>query len=160
MTSTEPLRFPSQLQAPGTAHTDFEPLIALEALPPGAMRRVTRADLDVLVARTDEGIVAIEDRCPHMSAPLSAGELEGCITHCPLHRGAFDLRTGETVTFPTTGGLSADGEYRPTWTPPGTPPKPPPSDTKAQARALTRTRRLRYFPLRIRDGMVEVALPE
>ena len=31
------------------------------------------------------------------------------------------------------------------------------SDAKARARALTRVRRLRYFPLRIREGRVEVA---
>ncbi len=159
MTSPQALRFPSQLQAPGTREADFEAIFALDELPPGAMRRITRDDLDVLVAHTDDGLVAIEDRCPHMSAPLSAGHLEGCITHCPLHQGAFDLRSGETVTFPTTGGLDADGQYRSTWTPPGTPPKPPTSDAKAQARALTRTRRLRYLPLRIRDGKVELVFP-
>jgi nitrite reductase/ring-hydroxylating ferredoxin subunit len=159
MTSPRPLAFPSQLQAAGTADAPFEPVIALDALPPGAMQRVTRGDLDLLIAHTDAGIVATVDRCPHMAAPLSAGRLEGCISHCPLHRGAFDLRSGETVTFPTTGGLDADGEYHPTWTPPGATPKPSPSDAKAQARALTRTRRLRYFPLRIQAGMVEIALP-
>jgi hypothetical protein len=63
------------------------------------------------------------------------------------------------VTFPTTGGLTADGEYRPTWSPDGRVPPPPPSDSKAQARALTRVRRLRYYPLRVRDGLLEVALP-
>lgn len=159
MTSPQPLPFLPHLQAPGTAEASFEAVIALDELPLGVMRRVTRGDLDVLLAHTEDGLVAIEDRCPHMSAPLSTGRLEGCITHCPLHRGAFDLRNGETVTFPTTGGLDADGTYRPTWAPPGTPPKPAPSDLKAQARALTRTRRLRYFPLRIRDGHVEIALP-
>ena len=126
MTSIRPLVFPAQLQAAGTVDAPFEPLLPVDALPPGSMERITRGDLDILVAHTEEGIVATVDRCPHMSAPLSAGRLEGCISHCPLHRGAFDLRTGETVTFPTTGGLDADGEYHPTWTPPGSTPKPPP----------------------------------
>lgn len=160
MSSPQPLAFPPHLQASGTGNARYEAMVGIDELPSGAMRRITRGDLDVLIAHTDDGLVAIEDRCPHMSAPLSAGWLEGCVAHCPLHRGAFDLRDGETVTFPTTGGLDADGEYRATWTPPGTDPKPPPPDTKAQARALTRTRRLRYFPVRLRDGQVEVALPE
>jgi nitrite reductase/ring-hydroxylating ferredoxin subunit len=160
MTSPQLLAFPPLLQAPGTADAGFEPVLALDDLPPGAMQRITRGDLDVLIAHTEEGIAATMDRCPHMSAPLSAGLLEGCISHCPLHRGAFDLRTGEAITFPTTGGLDAAGEYRPTWTPPGAKPKPQPSDAKAQARALTRTRRLRYFPLRVLDGMLEIALPQ
>ncbi len=159
MTSPQPLVFPAALQAPGTADAPFQLVLPLADVPPGALVRVTLGDLDVLVAHTEEGLVATEDRCPHMAAPLSAGRLEGCVAYCPLHRGAFDLRDGETVTFPTTGGLDADGQYRPTWTPEGSDPKPQRTDAKAQARALTRVRRLRYFPLRVRDGSVEIAVP-
>ena len=46
-------------------------MLDIADLPPGAMRRVTRGELDVLLAHTPEGIVAVDDRCPHMSAPLS-----------------------------------------------------------------------------------------
>ena len=160
MTSPRPLPFPPGLQAPGTADAPFAAVVELESLPLGSLLRVSRGDLDVLVAHTDAGLVATEDRCPHMAAPLSAGGLEGCVVHCPLHRGAFDLRDGETVTFPTTGGLDADGRYHPAWSPPGVEPKTQPSDSKAQARALTRVRRMRFFPLRVRHGSVELALPE
>jgi nitrite reductase/ring-hydroxylating ferredoxin subunit len=159
MTPPRPLQFPPPLLAPGTSSSPFEALVALDELPPGGMRRVTRGDLDVLVVHTEAGIAAVEDRCPHMAAPLSAGELEGCVVRCPLHRGAFDLRDGEVVVFPTTGGLSADGESRSPWMPEGAEAKPPPTDAKARARALTRVRRLRYFPVRVVEGRVEVALP-
>ncbi len=111
MTSPGPLPFPAALQAPGTQRRDVRGRRwTLADLPPGAMRRVSRGDLDVLLVHSEAGIVATEDRCPHMSAPLSEGRLEGCVVHCPLHRGAFDLRDGEVVTFPTTGGLDADGQ--------------------------------------------------
>lgn len=159
MTPPHLLPFPPDLQAAGTQDAPFEAAMPLADLPPGSMQRFTRGDLDLLIAHTDIGLVATDDRCPHMSAPFSVGRLEGCQLHCPLHRGSFDLRDGEVVTFPTTGGLTADGEYRPTWSPEGKVPAPPPSDAKAQARALTRVRRLRYYPVRVRDGMVEVALP-
>lgn len=159
MTSPVSLPFPPALQAPGTTDAPFVAVAALADVPPGAMVRITRGDLDVLIAHSEAGIVATEDRCPHMAAPLGAGRLEGCIVHCPLHRGSFDLRDGEVVTFPTTGGLDADGVSRPPWTPEGSEPKPQRTDTKARARALTRVRRLRYFPLRLRDGNVEIALP-
>lgn len=159
MTSPVPLVFPTELQAAGTVDSPWAALARLDEIGEGGMLRVTRGDLDVLVAVTPDGVAALEDRCPHMAAPLSAGSLEECIVACPLHRGRFDLRDGSTVTFPTTGGLDADGTYVPTWTPPDATPKPPPSDLKAQARALTRTRRLRYFPVRISDGVVEVRLP-
>ena len=159
MTSPHPLAFPSTLQAPGTDRTPFEAVASLADLALGSMLRITRGDLDVLLVHSDVGIAAVDDRCPHMSAPFSAGRMEGCVLHCPLHSGAFDLRDGEVVTFPTTGGLTADGDYRPTWTPEGSEAKPPPVGSKAEARALTRVRRLRYYPLRIRGEVIEIALP-
>ncbi len=154
-----PAPVPPQLQAPGTTDTPFEPLLDVAELPVGAFRRVTRGDLDILLASTPNGIVATDDRCPHMSAPLSIGELDGCVIACPLHDGQFDLCTGETVRMPTTGGLDADGVYRPVWTPGGNDPKVDVPGKKAEARRLTRTRRLRYYPVRIVDGRIEVALP-
>ena len=81
------------------------------------MRRVSFGDLDAS-SRTSAGIVAVDDRCPHMSAPLSIGELDGCVVACPLHDGRFDLATGEPVQMPTTGGLRPDGTYQPVWTQP------------------------------------------
>jgi nitrite reductase/ring-hydroxylating ferredoxin subunit len=128
-------------------------------LPPGSLRRVSRGDLDVLLAHTAAGIVAVEDRCPHMAAPLSIGTLEGCVVACPLHEGRFDLCTGDPVQMPTTGGLDPEGRYHPVWTPAGKPARDDVPGRKADARRLTRVRRFRYFPVRITDGRVEVALP-
>jgi len=161
MTSAKAIVYPPALQAAGTADAPFEAVAQVSDVPPGTMLRVTRGDVDVVIAHTDAGLAAIADRCPHMAAPLSIGRLEGCVLTCPLHRGSFDLRTGEVVTFPTTGGLDADGTYHATWAPPNQAAKPPlrPNDPKAQARALTRVQRIRYLPLRIRGGAVEVAWP-
>jgi nitrite reductase/ring-hydroxylating ferredoxin subunit len=157
-----PAPFPARLQAPGTTKVDraFEAVLDLDDLPPGTMQRVTRGDLDVLLAHTPEGIVATDDRCPHMSAPLSIGELEGCVVACPLHEGRFDLCTGETIQMPTTGGLHPDGTYHPTWSPAGRDPKVDPPGRKAEARRLTRVRLLRYYPVRVADGRIEIAWPE
>ena len=94
-----------------------------------------------------------------MSAPLSIGELEGCIVFLSALRGRFDLCTGETVRMPTTGGLDADGAYHPTWSPAGRDAEVDPPGKKAEARRLTRVRRLRYYPLRIEEGRILIALP-
>jgi nitrite reductase/ring-hydroxylating ferredoxin subunit len=150
---------PPHLAAPGTAGAPFEPVLAIADLPPGALVRVSRGDLDILLAHLPHGIVATDDRCPHMAAPLSIGRLVGCIVDCPLHNGRFDLSTGEAIQLPTTGGLDADGGAHPTWSPPGVPPKPEPAGLKAEARRLTRIRRLRYYPVRVVDGIVEVGFP-
>jgi RimJ/RimL family protein N-acetyltransferase/nitrite reductase/ring-hydroxylating ferredoxin subunit len=158
---------PRELWATGTRAAPFLELAALADLAPGTMRRVTRAALDLLVAWTENGIVVTDDRCPHMAAPLSIGELDGCVVACPLHEGRFDLRSGETAQMPTTGGLDADGTYHKPWSPSGAAiktepkaePKPEPPSKKLEARRLTRVRRLRYYPARIRGGMLEAQLP-
>jgi nitrite reductase/ring-hydroxylating ferredoxin subunit len=154
-----PAAFRPELTAPGAANAPFRRVLPLADLPAEGLRRASAGDLDVLLARTPGGIVAVDDRCPHMAAPLSLGALDGCVVDCPLHNGRFDLCTGEPVRMPTTGGLDPDGRYHPTWSPAGSSPKEDPPGKKAEARRLTRVRRLRYYPVRISDGWIEVALP-
>jgi 3-phenylpropionate/trans-cinnamate dioxygenase ferredoxin subunit len=153
--------FPPELLAPGSDAPDRVTIDGgpVGSLPEGAMRRVTHGDLDVLIAHTPVGVLATDDRCPHMSAPLSIGELDGCVVACPLHEGRFDLSTGDVVQMPTTGGLDAGGDYHPTWSPGGRDAKVDPPGKKAEARRLTRVRRLRYYPLRIVEGRIEVDVP-
>jgi nitrite reductase/ring-hydroxylating ferredoxin subunit len=150
---------PTDLGAPGTTGAPFRALLPVAEMPPGAMRRVTVGDLDILLAHTSAGIVATDDRCPHMAAPLSIGTLDGCAVACPLHRGVFDLSTGDPIQLPTTGGLDADGTLHSAWSPAGSEPKADLPGAKAEARRLTRTRRLRFYPVRVAAGAVEVALP-
>jgi nitrite reductase/ring-hydroxylating ferredoxin subunit len=159
MSSTPSRPIPAGLTAIGAGSAAFEDVLGVEEVPAGAMRRVTFGDLDVLLAHTPEGIVAVDDRCPHMAAPLSLGELDGCVVQCPLHEGRFDLCSGEVVQMPTTGGLDAEGRSHPVWTPGGKEPKADVPGKKAEARRLTRVRRFRYYPVRIRHGRIEVAIP-
>lgn len=160
MTMT-PAPFPPRLLAPGVDRDgpSFRVVLDASALPEGTMRRVTVGDLDVLLVHTERGVFATDDRCPHMAAPLSIGELEGCVVACPLHEGRFDLASGDPARMPTTGGLDPDGVYHPTWSPAGRDPKVDPPGKKAEARRLTRVRRFRYYPVRITDGAIAVALP-
>ena len=156
-----PAPFPPRLLAPGVDRDapDYRPVLEAAALPPGTLRRITIGDLDVLLAHTDRGVVATDDRCPHMAAPLSIGELDGCIVACPLHEGRFDLASGDPARMPTTGGLDPDGVYHPTWSPAGRDPKVDPPGKKAEARRLTRVRRFRYYPVRVSGDVIEVAVP-
>jgi nitrite reductase/ring-hydroxylating ferredoxin subunit len=151
---------PDGLVAVGTHDRPFTAVWSVADLPVGEMRRFTVGDQDFLLAHTEKGICVSEDRCPHMSAPLSIGTLDGCVVGCPLHKGRFDLSTGEVVQFPTTGGLDADGGYHPPWTPTGTLDRTEPTDLKAQARALTRIRQVRFYPVRVVGDTIEVQLPD
>jgi nitrite reductase/ring-hydroxylating ferredoxin subunit len=153
------MTIPAGLVAIGAAAAEFVALADLADLPPGTMLRVTRGDHDLLLVNGEAGICAIDDRCPHMAAPLSLGTLEGCVIACPLHKGKFDLCDAGIVQFPTTGGLDPDGGYHAPWAPADAPPKPEPTDLKAMARAATRVRRLRYYPVRVVNGRIEVRLP-
>jgi len=150
---------PRELRAPGTRAAPFVEIAEIADLAPRGMLRVTRADLDLVVAWTDRGLVVTDDRCPHMAAPLSIGDLAGCVVACPLHEGRFDLCTGETARMPTTGGLDADGNYHRPWSPGGAEPRPEPPSKKLEARRLTRVNRLRFYPARIREGRLEAQLP-
>jgi nitrite reductase/ring-hydroxylating ferredoxin subunit len=151
---------PRGLVAPGAARAPFRAAMPASGLAAGEMRRVTFGDLDILLANTPDGLDAVDDRCPHMAAPLSLGRLEGCIVDCPLHSGQFDLSTGDPTRMPTTGGLDSEGNYHPVWSPPGKDPKPDPPGIKAEARALTRVRRMRYYPVRVVGGSIEIAVPQ
>ena len=150
---------PAGLTAPGAAGAPFVPALDVAELAEGAMRRVSFGDLDVLLAHTTSGVVATDDRCPHQAAPFSLGQLEGCLLTCPLHDGQFDLATGDPTQMPTMGGLWPDGSYSAPWSPGGSVPKADLPGVRSEARRITRVRRLRYYPVRIVDGRIEVAIP-
>jgi nitrite reductase/ring-hydroxylating ferredoxin subunit len=43
---------------------------------------------------------ALNDCCTHEDASLSDGEIVGDEIECPLHGGAFEIRTGKPASFP------------------------------------------------------------
>ncbi len=54
----------------------------------------------VVVARTDEGLAAFDDRCPHSGGPLSDGTLACGVVQCPWHGSQFQVQTGAVVQGP------------------------------------------------------------
>lgn len=58
-------------------------------------------DTPVVLYRTEAGVaVALEDRCPHRQAPLSAGTLRGDAIECGYHGFQFD-QTGRCARVPS-----------------------------------------------------------
>lgn len=51
----------------------------------------------VLVARTDEGFFAVNDRCTHQAALLSTGRIRRGAVMCPLHGARFEMATGRCI---------------------------------------------------------------
>lgn len=51
----------------------------------------------VLVAQTDNGFTAVNDRCTHQAAMLSGGRVRRGTIMCPLHGARFELATGKCI---------------------------------------------------------------
>jgi nitrite reductase/ring-hydroxylating ferredoxin subunit len=64
-------------------------------LPQGSMKGVEVGTAKVLLVHGPSGIRAFEDRCGHMSAPLSIGTYKSGVIKCALHSAVFDAETGQ-----------------------------------------------------------------
>ena len=69
-------------------------------LAPGEMMYVEVGDEPVVLINLDGDFYALSDICTHEEASLSDGEIVGDEIECPLHGGAFDIRTGQPAAFP------------------------------------------------------------
>jgi nitrite reductase (NADH) small subunit len=56
----------------------------------------------------DDGIFALDDRCPHKGGPLSDGIVHGHKVTCPLHSLVISLDTGAAAN-PEDGGVRTHG---------------------------------------------------
>lgn len=62
----------------------------------------------ICLLRTEAGLFAVQDKCPHNGASLSRGMCSAKNEIiCPLHRYSFDLKTGKA----TSGGAYALQTY-------------------------------------------------
>ncbi|MCA9879853.1 MAG: non-heme iron oxygenase ferredoxin subunit [Thermomicrobiales bacterium] len=69
----------------------------------------------VVLCNLDGEFFALSDICTHQDASLSDGEIIGDELECPLHGGAFEIRTGMPASFPVvvpaeTYDVRVDGE--------------------------------------------------
>lgn len=71
-----------------------------EEVPRGGLRSVQTDQGSVVLARVDDDIYALEDRCSHQDYPLSDGLIEHDEVECPYHGARFDVRTGRAVQLP------------------------------------------------------------
>ena len=75
-------------------------------LKPGQMTYVEVGDDPVCLINLDGDFYAISDICTHEEASLSDGTIIGDEIECPLHGGAFDIRTGQPIAFPVVVPLA------------------------------------------------------
>ncbi len=58
--------------------------------------------LSIGIFRTDAGLYAVDNICPHEYALLTNGWVEGEVVECPLHEAKFCLKSGECLGGPTS----------------------------------------------------------
>ena len=54
----------------------------------------------IVIARTEEGCVAFDDRCTHKGGSLAGGVMMCGTVHCPWHGSQFDVNTGAVKSGP------------------------------------------------------------
>jgi naphthalene 1,2-dioxygenase system ferredoxin subunit len=65
----------------------------------------TLGKLNLAIYDTPSGLYASMASCNHGGANLCDGYFDGYIIECPLHQGAFDVRTGKAVAAPATRAM-------------------------------------------------------
>ena len=79
---------------------------------PGRMLPRRIANEPLVLFRTSNGrVVAMEDRCPHRSAPLSQGMLIGDVVRCGYHGLRYDAQ-GKCVLIPGQGFIPPKAKAR------------------------------------------------
>jgi nitrite reductase/ring-hydroxylating ferredoxin subunit len=79
---------------------EFVEVANVDEIPVGKMKHVEVDGKEILVANIGSKFYAMDDRCGHMNALLSMGNLTGNTVTCPFHGSKFDAITGKKLTEP------------------------------------------------------------
>ena len=71
-----------------------------DELGPGEVMYVEVGNDPVALINLEGDFYALHDMCTHQDASLSDGEVTGDEIECPMHGGAFEIRTGMPANFP------------------------------------------------------------
>ena len=62
--------------------------------------RLEHLGTPIVLIRNGDSVAAYLDRCPHAHWPLSEGEIDNGVLHCPGHGWQFDVVTGRCLNAP------------------------------------------------------------
>jgi nitrite reductase/ring-hydroxylating ferredoxin subunit len=73
----------------------------VDEIPVGKMKHVEVEGREIVISNVDGKFYAMDDRCGHMNARLSMGNIsnDGIVT-CPFHGARFDATTGKKIKEP------------------------------------------------------------
>jgi nitrite reductase/ring-hydroxylating ferredoxin subunit len=83
-----------------TQSQDFVQVGKVNEITNGQMKHVDINGKEVVVANFNGKFYAFDERCGHMNARLSNGNMNQNIVTCPFHSAKFDITTGKKVGEP------------------------------------------------------------
>ena len=83
-----------------TENLEWHEVAKTSDLNPGEVMYVEVGNDPVALINLDGEYFALNDMCTHEDAPLSDCEVIGDEIECPMHGGAFEIRTGLPANFP------------------------------------------------------------
>lgn len=86
--------------------SEYKTCAQLSDVPEGGVLGVEVEGREIVLARRDGKVYALEDCCSHEQFPLSEGEVTGDQLTCALHGARFDLETGEAKALPAVMPVS------------------------------------------------------
>jgi nitrite reductase/ring-hydroxylating ferredoxin subunit len=69
-----------------------------EDIPEGGMTTTKAGTREILLARVDGKIYAMDNACGHSGYPLHEGTLDGYVVICAWHDARFDVRSGAVLS--------------------------------------------------------------
>ena len=79
---------------------EFVEIARVSEISDGKMKHIEVDGKEVLIANVGGKFYAINDRCGHMNALLSMGNLTGNTVTCPFHGAKFDVTNGKKLSEP------------------------------------------------------------
>jgi NAD(P)H-dependent nitrite reductase small subunit len=74
--------------------------LKLEHVPVGESRCVKLGDVQIGLFRNPDGLLAINNICPHRGGPLNEGLVTDGVVTCPWHQWQFQLNDGVSKNIP------------------------------------------------------------
>jgi nitrite reductase/ring-hydroxylating ferredoxin subunit len=81
----------------------------------GDLKHVQINGKEIAIANYDGKFHAFADRCAHMNARLSRGNINQNIVTCPLHEAKFDITSGKKIGEPVLDIPPGMGSLPPNW---------------------------------------------
>src|ERR671930_1374332 len=78
----------------------FVEIAKVDEIPKGKTKHAEVNGKEIVIANMNGKFYALEDRCGHMNAPLSMGNLTRDVVTCPFHGAKFNVTSGKKIAEP------------------------------------------------------------